>query len=319
MQPLVSVIVPNYNHAKFLKQRIDSILGQTYDDYELIILDDCSTDNSKDIIELYRNNLHVAHIAYNEKNSGSLFSQWRKGLSLAKGEWIWIAESDDYCETEFLKRLISKANNGVSLVFCQSDIVDENEQSFSDSTVWLSDLTGQTLDHDFVMDGTSFFYGLHAYKNIVSNTSSVIFRKKNISKIFFPDDYKMCGDWLFFAQMSLLGKVAYVSEPLNHWRQHARTTRNIGSLDLERLRLKENMNIVRHFTTVAKNDGRNLELSKYDWIVDRWLRQFTYRNMLKWKYLNPPIPCRMKLKFHIRLIKRFKTALFKSLKKRLFK
>ena len=305
MQPSVSIIVPNYNHAKFLKQRIDSILSQTYDDYELIILYDCSTDNSKDIIESYRGNPHVAHIVYNETNSGCLFSQWQKGLSLAKGEWIWIAESDDYCEAAFLEKLISKTKDDVSLVFCKSDIVDENGQSFSDSTVWLSDLTGQTLDHDFIMEGTSFFYGMHAYKNIVSNTSSVIFKKENIGKIVFPDNYKMCGDWLFFAQMSLLGKVAYVYEPLNHWRQHSKTTRNTGSLDLERLRLRENMNIVRHFIAVAKGGTRGLELSKYDWIVDRWLRQFTYWNMLKWKYLNPPMPFKLKMIFWGRLLCRF--------------
>ncbi len=68
--PTVSVIVPNYNHASFLKQRINSILEQTYQDFELILLDDCSTDNSREILEQYRSNPHVSHIAHNEINSG---------------------------------------------------------------------------------------------------------------------------------------------------------------------------------------------------------------------------------------------------------
>ena len=75
---LISVIVPNYNHASFLKQRIDSILNQTFQDFELIILDDCSTDNSREIIETYRNHLKVSHIIYNTENSGSLLNNGKK-------------------------------------------------------------------------------------------------------------------------------------------------------------------------------------------------------------------------------------------------
>ena len=66
----ISIIVPNYNHAPYLKQRIDSILNQTYQDFELILLDDCSSDKSRDIIESYRTNPHVTQIVYNDNNSG---------------------------------------------------------------------------------------------------------------------------------------------------------------------------------------------------------------------------------------------------------
>ena len=96
MSPLVSVIVPNYNHARYLEQRLDSVFGQTYPNFEVIILDDSSTDNSLEIINRYKYNPHLSQIVVNKTNSGSVFKQWAKGLSLAKGEWIWIAESDDY-------------------------------------------------------------------------------------------------------------------------------------------------------------------------------------------------------------------------------
>ncbi len=102
MNILVTVIVPNYNHAPYLKRRIESILNQTYQDLELIILDDCSNDNSIDIIKQYQNHKKISHIERNEKNSGSPFKQWQKGIELAKGEYIWIAESDDYADPEFL-------------------------------------------------------------------------------------------------------------------------------------------------------------------------------------------------------------------------
>ncbi len=105
--PKVSVIVPNYNHESFLQQRIDSILNQTYQDFELILLDDASSDASISIIENYRYEEKVSEIVLNTVNSGSPFKQWIKGIKLAKGEFIWIAESDDFAEPTFLETTVA--------------------------------------------------------------------------------------------------------------------------------------------------------------------------------------------------------------------
>jgi len=89
--PNVTVIVPNYNHARFLRQRLDSILTQTYQDFELILLDDCSTDDSRTILKEYAADPRV-RLELNEANSGSPFKQWNKGVQLAQGKYVWIAE-----------------------------------------------------------------------------------------------------------------------------------------------------------------------------------------------------------------------------------
>ena len=81
--PLVSVIVPNYNYARYLDARIDSILRQTWTDFELILLDDASTDTSREILEKYRNHPRVSRIEFNTQNTGSPFQQWMKGILLA--------------------------------------------------------------------------------------------------------------------------------------------------------------------------------------------------------------------------------------------
>src|ERR1700747_3572036 len=104
--PKVSVIVPNYNHARFLPKRIDSILGQSFQDFELILLDDCSSDDSRSILSQYASNPRVK-IDFNEVNSGSAFKQWNKGVHLARGEYVWIAESDDYADPRFFERLVA--------------------------------------------------------------------------------------------------------------------------------------------------------------------------------------------------------------------
>ena len=128
VNPLVSVIVPNYNHARFLDERMESILGQTYQNFEVIILDDVSTDNSREVIEKYRNDPRVSQIVYNDENSGSPFKQWNKGFRLAEGELVWIAESDDSCERMMLERLVHcfEEYPDLSYAFAHSVSVDEN-------------------------------------------------------------------------------------------------------------------------------------------------------------------------------------------------
>ena len=127
--PLVSVIIPNYCHAKYLDQRIQSVLNQTYQNFEVIILDDCSPDDgaSRAVIEKYRGNPHVSHIVYNTENSGSPYKQWHKGASLSKGELLWIAESDDYANNDFIDCLIPmfERNKGISVAFCRTIEFDE--------------------------------------------------------------------------------------------------------------------------------------------------------------------------------------------------
>src|ERR1700722_8508136 len=88
--PKVSVIIPSYNHARFLRQRIDTVLQQTFQDFEVILLDDCSPDNSPEIISSYVGDSRV-RIEFNAINSGSTFKQWNKGVRMARGDYVWIA------------------------------------------------------------------------------------------------------------------------------------------------------------------------------------------------------------------------------------
>ncbi len=234
--PLVSVVIPNYNHARYLDERIQSVLNQTYPNFEVIILDDCSTDNSVDIINKYKDNAHVTHFIINKNNSGSPFKQWQKGFELAKGEWIWIAESDDSCNPKFIKTMIGQLDNeSSSFAFCRSKRINQNGDFITEH--WQDELTGS-----FVMDGKLFIDNYLRWKCIVWNASSVIFRRDYVSKI--PTDYinyKAAGDWLFWICLSWLGNVTFVDIPLNYFRLHdSNTTQQsskIGLADEEKVKL----------------------------------------------------------------------------------
>ena len=215
--PLVSVIVPNYNHALYLRQRLDSIFNQTYQDFEVIILDDCSTDNSKEIIEEYRNRPQISHIVYNGTNSGSPFKQWAKGFDLARGEYIWIAESDDWADKDFLAALtpIFVEQEDVVLAFCAINIVYEN----APSQKWKQYIS------DRIINGKAFLRQKMSCCNAVYNASCAIFRKEILSKVTSKyQEFKGCGDWLFWMEILMYGNVFYSSNAMDYFRQHDKNT-----------------------------------------------------------------------------------------------
>ena len=217
--PLVSVIIPNYNHQFYLEQRIDCVLAQSFTDFEIILLDDCSTDNSRSILESYQTNQLVSHIVFNNQNSGSTFKQWDKGMQLAKGKYIWIAESDDFADTDFLLKTVSlleKHPNAV-IAFSGSQMVDENGCSINlDWDKYPSNIATYSL-----FDNNEFLQKQMLWKNSIYNASMALFKKECIAHIdSFFQSYKYCGDWLFWVEMARQGDVIRINQKLNYFRQH---------------------------------------------------------------------------------------------------
>lgn len=229
--PLVSVIVPNYNYARYLPERMESILQQTYQHFEVIILDDVSKDNSREVIESYRHNPHVSTIVYNDVNSGSTFKQWHKGFELAQGELIWIAESDDKCEPVLLERLVAEfqRDNNLVLAFaldCFFHDTGESSKFVPKDQAPITRLSGDDFIKGYMLDG-----------NYVGNASSAVFRKD--VALLVDDGYmsfKSSGDHLFWIELSERGNVAIINEHLNYCRRHGNnvTEKNCQSGLLQR-------------------------------------------------------------------------------------
>lgn len=216
--PLVSVIVPNYNHERFLRERIDSILNQSYTHFELIILDDCSTDNSMEIINLYQNEPRLKKIVRNEQNSGTPFIQWRKGIELAEGELVWIAESDDACSPDFLATMVKKhqAHPDAAIAFCRSQIIEENgtKGGFTCTKKFQENYSGKEFVEKFLM-----------WHNDITNASSVLFKREMAQQISTDyTGYRSSGDRLFWILLCGKGGVAFQDTPLNYHRMHGDNT-----------------------------------------------------------------------------------------------
>jgi glycosyltransferase involved in cell wall biosynthesis len=218
--PAVSVIVPNYNHARFLRRRIDTILHQTFQDFELILLDDCSTDESRSILSGYDGDPRVK-IEFNEVNSGSTFKQWNKGVRLARGEYVWMAESDDYADQRFLQRLVPVLDNEPAAAFVYSRSMQVTEENRVDGLAdWYLDLVDpQRWKADFCVDGREQFLCYLSRCCVLHNASAVLFRRATYERVGGADEsLHLCGDWKVWAEMALTGKVAFVNEPLNYFR-----------------------------------------------------------------------------------------------------
>lgn len=225
-EPKVSVIVPNYNYSKYLRKRIDSILEQTYKDYEIILLDDASTDDSLQVFNEYRNEHRVSLILKNEKNTGSPFKQWMKGILHARGKWIWIAEADDFADDRFLETVVCYAEkyDNVSVCYSGSLLVGPDDKELSGQNVnkWDSSLKKETA----CFDGTEYIKNNLYWSNYIVNASAVIFRREFALKLERSTflDMRYSGDWQFWFEMSLFGSVVEVYKELNYFRKHPQKT-----------------------------------------------------------------------------------------------
>lgn len=225
--PRVSVIIPNYNHARFLERRISSVLEQTFQDFELLLLDDASTDDSLEIIERYRSDSRV-QIIVNERNSGSPFPQWNKGVSLASSELVWIAEADDDADHRLLGRLVAAYDEHPSTVLAcaQSLVTDEYDVVVGDMKDWTRDLDPIRWNNDFVSDGRLETARCLMVKNTIPNASAVLFRRAAYNKAGgASEDMRLCGDWLLWAKLLQHGGFVWLAEPLNRFRKHGGTVR----------------------------------------------------------------------------------------------
>ncbi len=229
----VSVIVPNYNHARYLPQRIDSILRQTYQDFELILLDDCSTDDSRSVLSRYAGDPRV-RIDFNEINSGSTFKQWNKGVRMANGDYVWIAESDDYADEKLLETLVKALDRDehVAYAYCRSWQVDADGTVHGSGDWHLDTLDSQLWHADFVMDGREHCRKYSLRSPVIGNASAAVFRKSAYASVGGADEsLRLCGDWKLWVAMALTGRVAYANACLNYFRYHSAAVRSATARD----------------------------------------------------------------------------------------
>jgi len=202
--PKVSVIMPSYNKDKYIRRAIESILGQTMPNFELIIIDDVSSDESVEIIQSYSDSR--IRFFQNEVNQGIALTR-NIGLEKATGEYIALLDADDIA-TEFRlekQAVFLDANPEIAVVFGGFDEIDEN------------DIPSET--YFTPLKNPDYIKARLLVQNVIPN-GSCMYRKAFIDtyKIRYRDDYLGMDDYLFWIECSLHGKIAGLPDLFLHWR-----------------------------------------------------------------------------------------------------
>ena len=231
--PRVSVVVPNYNYAHYIAQRLDSIYNQTLPAYEVIVLDDASSDNSIEVINKYIDDSGVdAQLIINDRNSGSVFRQWQSGIAACKGDLIWIAEADDLAEPDFLRELAAAfEDRDLVLGYCQSKQMDASGNILADDYLEYSLEASNCCLTDYCRDGREEISKSMCIKNTIPNVSAVLFRRQPLSEVMSKIEQELfnlqvAGDWLVYLHVLMKGKVCHSKKSLNSHRRHYSSATN---------------------------------------------------------------------------------------------
>lgn len=255
----VSVVVPNYNYANYISERLWSVIDQDYPLWEVIVLDDASTDKSvAEVEKVIKVSPVPITLNVNTKNSGSVFRQWAKGVELSSGDYIWIAEADDGANPAFVREVVRRMQgSGSVLGFADSRQVDERGLSIGDSyKPYLNEIEEGAFDASFDMDGPEFIAHFLSVKNVILNVSGTVIRRdaliealKTAGDSLF--EYRVAGDWYLYTLLCSRpgSRVSYVHDSLNIHRRHSTSVTG-------RLKIKEHLQEISRMHTLASKLAR---------------------------------------------------------------
>jgi glycosyltransferase involved in cell wall biosynthesis len=211
--PQVSVCIPTYNGAAFLAEAIESILSQSFKDFELLIVDDGSTDTTLDIARSFTDPRIVIH--ENETRLG-IPGNWNRCLSLARGEYICIFHQDDVMMPKNLvkKVKILDASPEISFVHSAVELLVDN-----DAPQLLENWVESAVD-DFLLEGQRYFRKLLLQGNLIC-APTVVARRQDLLEVGkFDNDLGYAPDYEMWLKLCVKGRVAFVSQPLLQYRWH---------------------------------------------------------------------------------------------------
>ena len=230
--PLVSVVIPCYNHEKYVKQSLDSVLNQTYNNIELIVVDDGSSDNSVTVVNKILKEHDFTFIT--QKNMG-VCKALNKGVSLSKGKYVAILASDDYWDLTKVEKQVNCLENNTKSEFCSTQAIEFDDQFIKKNMIFPKRLpTGNVLNKVF-------------YRPYVP-AGSIMFTRRLYNILFGFDDNLKAEDWDFVIRSAVITEFSAVEEPLLYYRSHetniSKTRQRKDTFRLKVMLLTKNIDLV---------------------------------------------------------------------------
>lgn len=214
----VSIITASYNYENYIKETIESVINQTYTNWELIIIDDGSTDNSVEVIKSYcKKDKRIKLFQHEGEINKGLAETVKLGISKAKGEWIAFLESDDKFMPEYLEEKVKiiNRNSNVKFIFSDLETFGSEKTSFDKSLVY-SSIKKKLISKKPLMD-----LSLELLKQNLICTFSIVMVKKNlIEECNFNTPVNALLDLWLWTQIAQKTKFYYLNKPLTMWRVH---------------------------------------------------------------------------------------------------
>ncbi len=223
--PLVSVCIPSFNHERTIRQAIDSVLGQSFRDFEFLVVDDASSDATASIVAAYSD--PRLRLVRNPANLG-MVRNWNRCLELTSAPFVQFLFADDYLLPGCLDRKVEALSIApdITLVFSGSRIVDSAGRIL---------LTRKPFARDRVFAGPALARQSFRTRNLFGEPSNVLFRRSFLARTGpFHEDITYSVDWDLWLRLACFGRVAYLADPLSAFR--VSRTSVTGSFDWSRFR-----------------------------------------------------------------------------------
>lgn len=224
----ISVVMTSYNHKEYIGLAIESIINQTFTDFELIIVDDNSNDGSQDVIRKYEKLDKRIVAIYRDENFGNYVLSTNYAASFAKTDYLIFAQCDDFADKDQLKNLweIKQKNPKCKVIYSCSNLIDKNGCYLG------NDFSCRSVDFkNYCKESTvlpkDMAHKLLVHSCIIPNLSAALVEKALFIKMNgLSTDFKVLADWDFWLRSSLVTDFYYIKEPLNNFRQHDTTIRS---------------------------------------------------------------------------------------------
>ncbi|WP_457747072.1 glycosyltransferase family 2 protein [Sulfurimonas sp.] len=204
----VSVLIPSYNYARYLNEAIESVLNQTYENFELIIVDNCSTDETVELVNEYMNKDPRIKLHVNETNIG-MFRNYNQALLLAQGEYIKFLNADDKLDSKTLEVFVDILDNKSNI-----SLVTSYRQNFqANSKIDKQDFHGQHNGREMILHALSKI-------NFIGEPTTVMFRRKNLNLGLFDTSLLFFADLDMWLRQLSVGDLYIVNDILSYVRKH---------------------------------------------------------------------------------------------------
>ena len=219
-QPLVSVIVTSYNYGRYLGMALDSLLNQSYRNFEILVVDDGSTDNSSEIVSEYAKKYSCIKL-YTHPNGVNMgiIASIRLGISKAKGDYVAFCESDDYWAADHLGKVVEVIQNNNNVIIVANGVKLIGDEECIHSREWYIELIKAKLKKG----KNRINLHKHQERNYIPTFSAVTIKKDVLTSLDYETPIPAWIDFWLYRQILIEHPLYYVNEDLTFWRQQPKS------------------------------------------------------------------------------------------------